>query len=96
MSLPITGVCRYCGCTEEQPCQVPPFGDDDTCCWLPGTDRTVCSAPGCVIAWHRAQKLAKAARVAKPKSQYAGWGYGAVVEDMRRKARRKRGKDRAA
>jgi hypothetical protein len=28
-------------------------------------------------------------KAARPRSKYAGWGFGAVLEDMRRTARRK-------
>jgi hypothetical protein len=95
MSPPIPGTCRYCGCTDEHPCDVPPYGTGDTCSWLSGTDRTVCSGTPCVIAWHHDQKAARAK--ARKHPEYAGWGYGAIVEDLRRKARRRRsGKDRAA
>lgn len=98
------GVCRYCHCTMENPRKVYPYGDDDTCGWLPETMQTVCSHPDCARAWGREQRAAKAAvaeavRRSKRKhgDKYVGWAYGAIVADMRRQQRRKRrGKGRAA
>lgn len=33
------GVCRICGCTEEDPCYNPAYG----CCWWADETRTLCS-----------------------------------------------------
>lgn len=38
------GVCRYCGCTEDNACRTPPSGEP--CCWVED-DRTVCSGWNC-------------------------------------------------
>jgi len=91
MSTVISGTCRHCGCTEDNACTLP---TNDPCCWVTG-DRTVCSNPACIKA--EAQRVEGIAKARRP---YAGWGYGAIVADLRRKARRgrnhSRGKGRAA
>ncbi len=79
-----------------------PYGSDDTCGWLPGTDDTVCSGTPCVIAWERDQRKKKAER--KPLSRFqelikTGYGYGAAQMQVRREdrnARRRRRRKRAA
>ena len=41
----LSGVCRFCGCTEKQPC-VGDFGEDGvaaTCSWI-DDEQTICSA----------------------------------------------------
>ena len=55
------GKCRYCGCTEDNPCSVPPYNEGDVCGWLSGTRRTVCNAPGCARRWGEECKAAKLA-----------------------------------
>ena len=40
----VSGVCRYCGCTEDAPCRIP---GDDTCSWH-DAQRTVCTGPKCL------------------------------------------------
>ena len=100
MSQVTAGKCRYCGCTEDRPCAVPPYGADDTCAWVPGTGQTVCTRSSCQTAWAREQKRAQAAaerqaRETKRKhgTRYVGMGYGAIVADMRKRERqRRRGK----
>jgi hypothetical protein len=41
----ITGVCRTCGCTEDEPCAVyrEDINEFEGCAWVDGTDRTLCS-----------------------------------------------------
>ena len=92
------GTCRYCRCTDATPCSVPPYNEGDHCGWIAGTVQTVCSSPSCLKAWIREQEAAKAAReAARPRSRFAGWGYGAIAEELRREARmRRRRKGRAA
>lgn len=87
------GICRHCGCTANTPCRL---FDGDECCWIDGS-MLVCSAPGCVKAEAARLRAAKAERPAKPRSRFAGWGYGAVAEELRREAhgRARRGKGRA-
>jgi hypothetical protein len=84
----IPGACRHCGCTEEDPCTLE---NGDHC----GRYREdVCSKRSCIV---QEEQRAAAESRAVPRSKYAGWGYGAVVKDLRRKARKKlRGKGRAA
>jgi hypothetical protein len=41
------GTCRFCHCTEADPCRIP---GGDTCAWMDGT-RTVCTAPACQNAY---------------------------------------------
>lgn len=36
---PVPGVCKICGCTDEQACITP----DGPCCWV-DEDHTLCSA----------------------------------------------------
>jgi hypothetical protein len=76
------GTCRYCGCHGES-CSLP---NGDKCSWGNG-DCTVCNAPGCMRA-----ELARvrAAVASRPRSKYAGWGYGAIVDDLRLDDLRKR------
>lgn len=33
------GVCRYCGCTDNDPCYNPAYGN----CWWTNSDHTICS-----------------------------------------------------
>ena len=90
MGAVVPGVCRYCGCTQDRPCRLH---DGDECSWIDGS-RTVCSAPGCVCA--EAARV-RAARIERPQSRYAGWGYGAILEDLRKRRRRsRRGRGKAA
>jgi hypothetical protein len=79
--------CRYCGCHGES-CTLP---NGDKCCL--NDESGVCNGPGCMRA-----ELARtrAAVSARPRSKYAGWGYGAIVTDLRRQAARKRRRERAA
>jgi hypothetical protein len=52
--------CRYCGCTDHNPCQT----DLGPCCWVvqPTHKRDgVCSAPKCVLAFDRDKKQARRA-----------------------------------
>lgn len=87
MSIPIPGKCRHCGCTEDRACTLE---TGDPCCWV-DLDRSVCSRPVCISR--------EAARVAAERqgapSRYRGWGFGAIVADLRRR-RSKRKKGRAA
>lgn len=88
------GTCRHCGCTEERACRLH---TGDPCCWVDRT-RLVCSNPACGTAEAGRKAAARlAARTDKPKSPYAGWGYGAIVADKRRQERRaRRSKGRVA
>lgn len=84
MTLIAPGCCRHCGCNgPDRPCVLR---DGDTCCWIDST-RTVCSSPGCINA--EAERLERARReTAAPRSRFAGWGYGAVIEELRRERRK--------
>jgi len=83
------GVCRYCGCTEENPCSVPPYCDGDTCGWIGGTGRTVCTAPPCIMRWAEDSKAVK--RASKKKRLTS-----ADINDLICGRRRKKKKGRAA
>lgn len=72
------GTCRHCGCTDGNRCAL--FNGDE-CVFIDRT-RLVCSNPMCVKA-EEARKLT--ARKQEP--SYRGWGYGAIVQDLRRKDR---------
>ena len=90
------GTCWYCRCTDATPCKVPPYGEGDHCGWIAGTMQTVCNGDKCLLAWAGERAAAKAARKAA-RSQFKGWGYGAVVNELRHKERqRRRQKGRAA
>lgn len=93
MTLIAPGICRHCPCTDERPCGYC-RGVHGECCWTDRT-RTVCSNPACIRAEAARVQAAKAAG-AKPPSKYRGWGYGAIVDDKRRRERRLRKKGRAA
>jgi hypothetical protein len=72
--------------------------DGDACAWFDAA-RTVCSAPGCIVAERarlRAAHNAEKQAAANAKSKYRGMGYGAIVADMRREQQRRRRKRRAA
>lgn len=85
----IPGKCRHCGCTEANACTLT---NGDHCAWC-DESRTVCSNPSCIqLERARQRTLSPTTR-----GMYPGWGYGAIVEDLRRKRRRgRRGKGRAA
>lgn len=78
------GKCRFCGCTELEPCTL---STGDPCIWY-DAGRECCTNPNCIREHERERRMAKAFR---PRPRYAGWGYGAIVEDMRRRARARRG-----
>jgi hypothetical protein len=44
----VPGACRYCGCTESNPCTTE---TGEPCAWF-DNDRTVCTAPGCIGQFH--------------------------------------------
>jgi hypothetical protein len=85
MSTATHGICRYCGCQGES-CSLP---NGDKCSLSDVT--SVCNAPGCM----RAELARVRAAGARPRSKYAGWGYGAIQIDLR-KQRRARRRKRAA
>lgn len=70
------GVCQYCGVRDE-------LVDGDGLRWH-DVARTCCSQHGCVKQYERAERLL---RTFRPRSRYSGWGYGAIVEDLRRQRR---------
>lgn len=48
------GVCRFCGCTEDNGCMIEGggvLGDDAPCSWVDKL-KTVCSNPLCVEEWN--------------------------------------------
>ena len=89
MSMPIPGACRHCGCTEEDPCTLE---NGDHC----GRYREdVCSNRACIT--REEARVAAERQDAMKANPYRNWGYGAIVQDLRRKRRRgRRGKGRAA
>ena len=74
------GRCRYCGCTELEPCRLE---DGEACCWLDST-RTVCSAPACIVRERGriARCLARTMRTRRTPAE--------VHEQIMREAREKR------
>lgn len=54
---PIPGVCRYCGCTEDDPCYYHLDGDDDLvpCAWQ-DNEETVCSNTRCLDKYFAEKK----------------------------------------
>lgn len=74
--------CRYCRCHGET-CTLP---DGEKCAWS-NADCTVCNAPGCLRAELARSRAVKPMR---PRPKYAGWGYGAILEDLRKQRRRGR------
>lgn len=79
------GVCRYCGCTEGAPCWSCRQHHDD--CAFSDRDRTVCQGPACVKA--EAARI-QALRKPRPRSRFAGMGYGAICEILREEQQAKR------
>lgn len=59
MNQPISGVCRFCHCTEATPCSTPPCGEP--CAWA-NRSRTVCTAPNCMRAWGELKQRAELQR----------------------------------
>lgn len=84
------GTCRHCGCSEERPCWACRAHCDE-CTWA-DAERTVCSGPACV----KAERDRLAALRGVKRSPYAGWGFGAICLEMRKRGRRARRKGRAA
>lgn len=82
MSVIMPGRCRHCRCMESDACVL---ADGEPCCWIDST-RIVCSNPACIIA-EKARRARAAALDAKPKSAFANWGYGAIVEELQRQSR---------
>ena len=79
------GECRYCHCTEENPCRLPPSGDP--CAWF-NAERTVCSRGQCILRCQAELKASTARAVSRFwRSDKAGrvHGYG------RRNRRKKKG-----
>jgi hypothetical protein len=90
MSNVVPGQCRYCGCTETEPC-TQCMALHGECAWF-NKERNCCAALGC-----RRAELARRAANAPAKSKYAGWGYGAIVEDLRKQKKpRRRSRRKAA
>lgn len=79
------GVCRHCECTESNPCSLC-LHKHDGCAWS-DTSRLVCSGEPCIRA--EAARLA-AARAARPKPEFAGWGPGAIRLELERRDRNAR------
>lgn len=86
MTVPMAGVCQYCSCHGEA-CTL---ANGEKCVWY-DAGRTVCNAPGCVRA-----ALARARANAPVKSKYAGWGFGAILEDLQKQRRGRRRRKKAA
>lgn len=61
----VPGICRFCKCTEESPCGVPPCGEP--CAWA-NRERDVCTNPTCLIRWADERRAQEArSRAAKRK-----------------------------
>lgn len=82
MSVTPHGACRYCGCHGES-CSLP---NGDKC--VLSDESGVCNAPGCMRAELARARNAGAARM-RPK-EFAGWGYGAVAMELRKRRQAKR------
>jgi len=80
----VEGVCRYCGCTEADPCWACRESAGEAR-WK-DLARTVCTAPACFKA---EEARIRALRKARPKKRFSGWGYGAAVIQLRRETRRR-------
>lgn len=64
MSIVQPGVCRHCGCTEDNACMTQ---TGEPCHWM-NRERTVCSNSPCIIAEEARLARAKAAaQAAKPR-----------------------------
>lgn len=86
MSTVTPGVCRHCRCTEADACVL---STGEGCCWT-NQERTVCSRPSCIVAETRRVRNLRSVKPAKKRSRFAGWGYGAIQEQLRRERRRRR------
>jgi hypothetical protein len=86
------GHCRYCGCSEEDPCSLC-RRDHDGCAWHDRA-RTVCSAGPCSSQYENALAASRAA--ARPRRRTSAEIYQLQVEERRTKRRlyrlRKRGR----
>lgn len=65
MSVAVSGVCRYCGCTEDDACRL---STGEECSWL-DRNRSACNAPECFARYETERKERKRAAKAsrKPK-----------------------------
>jgi hypothetical protein len=84
-----TGRCRFCRCTEDNPCRVP---GGDTCAWYLKT-RDVCTAPACITAYH-AQQARLVAQTSRTKKRTPGQIHALMLEEKRARRRAARAKRR--
>lgn len=78
-----TGRCRQCGCSEDSLCTLP---NGEPCSWY-DAERTVCTAPACILALGREQGRMQAARDRRNKKKTPAEIHALIL----RKRRGKRG-----
>jgi hypothetical protein len=83
------GVCCFCHCTEDDPCRIP---GGDFCSWYLAS-RDVCTAPGCITAYHAKQNLL-AAQTSRVKKRTPGQIHALMMEEKRTRRRAYRAKKR--
>jgi hypothetical protein len=85
MSVVQPGVCRHCGCTENNACRLE---DGEMCCWI-DYSRLVCSNPKCMRAEGARLAAARAARTMdRPKRLTPADVHAMIRGRGRRKKRR--------
>ena len=83
------GQCRFCHCTEADPCRIP---GGDTCAWYIAS-RDVCTAPGCITAYH-AQQNRLAAQTSRTRKRTPAQIHALIMEEKRTKQRAYRARKR--
>ena len=82
------GQCRFCHCTESNACKLP---TGDPCGWMDGT-RTVCTAPGCQIAYFAEQRRLMAMSSRATRKRTPGQIHALMQEEKNAKRRAARAK----
>jgi hypothetical protein len=89
------GQCRFCRCTEDDPCRVP---GGDTCSWF-DKSCTVCTGPACITAYFAEQRRLMAEGSRSTRKRTPGQIHELMKEERnakRRAARAKRKQQRGA
>jgi hypothetical protein len=82
------GSCRFCHCTEDNACKLP---TGDPCGWWDST-RTVCTAPGCIIAYFAQERRKSSDAAAKFRKRTPGQIHELMRQEKNAKQRAARAK----
>lgn len=75
----MTGQCRYCGCTESNPCKLQ---TGEECSWYDKV-RTVCNGPSCVRQYEAERRQRRATKRKKTTAEV----HAEIMQRGRRKRR---------